>query len=126
MESEIQQLIDQSTKLSAKLAEDDAKISDQQKQKDEILKAMDTYKKPSLKTQHKCDAFEKKQAQQLNQLVHMEAERADLSKFPEKSQAQQKIRDELVKEVAALKSELRQLKPEPHLVPTKVSWFREK
>lgn len=121
METEIQQLTDQSTKMYAKLSEDDAKIITQQMQKEKLLLAMDSYKESSLKAQHKCDAFEKKQRQLHDQLVHMETERADLSNFPEKSQAQQKIKDELEKEVAALKLELRQLKPEPHLVPSKVS-----
>lgn len=125
LKMENQQLTDKSIELDAKSAENDAKIMAQRLQKEKILKAMDEYKEFILKAQQKCDAFEKKTSQLQDQLGHMEAERADLSNFPAKLQSQKIIIDEVEREVASLKSELRQLKPEQHPVPAKVSSISE-
>lgn len=125
MEEELIQLQNELTALSVKLADDEQKIKIQQAQKKEILAEIEALNDRNDKIQRECVTLERKQGQLQNQLVEVEAEREELSKYPEIKLVQQKIKDELQAEVNALRAELKQLKPDPQTIAPKVSAIYE-
>lgn len=125
MEEELKRLQNEMSTLSIKLADDDQKIKTQEAQKKEILTETESLNDRYDKIQQECVTLERKQGQLQNQLVEAEAERKNLSKYPEIKLAQQKIKDELQAEVNVLRAELKQLKPDLQTIAPKVSAIYE-
>lgn len=119
-QKEIQQFTDQMPAINAKLARDDAKIKAQQMEKEALSRSLNGVTESKAKAQQECEVLQRKHGDLQKQLANMEAEQKNLSMYPEQKRALQKIKDGLVRETAALKAELRNLKPGPQAIAPKV------
>lgn len=121
MENEIQQFTEASIELNAKLGEEDAKIKNQQMQKEKILEEIKSFTELTVNAQQECDEWEQRKDNIQKQLTELNAKNEDLAKYPEILRAQQKAMGALEVEVAELKAKLKKLKPESQPTPPKVS-----